>query len=485
MKAFGYDFNITRDSSIKNLPKGIPTKGLSPPPTGPRKSKPTLESTYKTIKDGLTFVHPGYISTIIPTIRKLTWINEDLGLAVNDMVQLTNTGHRIKFDQNIKTEERDKMRRHLVERRKIWGDATNGINGLINKMIAQIWISGALSVEWVVDRSKKGIYNCALVNPETIWFSWNKSKQRFMPYQKQNFKTGGIIGEKMVRLGSNYKYFGLNGDTELPYGIPPFLTALNKVSVQQGMDKNIVFIMDQLGLLGFFETLIEKPDKKDGETDETYTTRLISLLDQAKVSIKDGIKDGTVIGFKDDHEFDFHSTTKNLSGASDIYAQNQIKLANGLKMPSDFLGFPTGGSESGMSIIFTKMLSQLANVQDLIRANLEYGYMLELTLAGFSNVTLTIEFEPSTITDELKYQQGQEYKIRNIENKYLMGVIGQQQKAEELGYDKPDQKESRAPLDASGKEKTEREQDKDKSDRKGRDKSKTQPKRKDADTKPR
>lgn len=478
-KFFGFE--------IKRSKVDIPdtkSKGMVPP-TSVRKSKPTLEETYLTTRDNLTFVDVGFLRTVIPVIRKLTWINADMGLALNDMVRLTNTGHRIKFDQNIPPEKRDAMRRHLLEVRKNWGDGIHGINGLINKWIAQIWVSGALCNEWIINTKKTGIYNNAIVNPETIYFVLDKTKNRFIPYQKQNFKTGGLVNEKMVKMSPYvFKYHSINGDTEIPYGIPPFLTALSNINIQGSMDKNIDFIMAQLGLLGFFETLIEKPGQTDGESDTKYKARLSTLLDETKLSIKDGLKDGTVVGFDGDHSFNFHSPTKNLSGASDLYKQNEIKIANGLKVAPEFLGFPTGSSESAMGIIFTKMLSQLVNVQELIKVNLEFGYILELVLAGYGNVHLEVEFKPSTISDELKFQQAQEIKIRNIDAKYNSGVIGQQQKAEELGYDKPDQEEPRAPIDDTAKKKQKREADKDTSDRKSRDKAKPVPKRKDTNTKP-
>ena len=459
-------------------------QGEKVPPTSTRRSKPTIESSYTEITNNVKFVNPGFIRTIIPVIRKLSWINPDVGLALNDLTRLTNTGHRIKFDQNIPEAKRDTMRRHLHEVRKSWGDGTNGINGIVNKIVAQIWISGALSCEWVINSKLNGISNIALVNPETIEFSLNKSKQRFEPYQRQNFKTGGIIGHKLVKLNPlTYQYIAINGDTEIPYGIPPFLTAINGLDIQKNMDKNIDYIIEQLGLLGFFETLVEKPPMKDGENDDTYQARLVKYLNEVKAAVKDGMKDGTVVGYKDDHDFEFHSPTKDITGASELYNQNEVKIAKGLKIPSEFLGVNSNSSESAMGIIFTKMLSQLVNVQESIKSVLEVGYSLELLLAGFGNIQLEVEFKPSTITDELKYQQALEYKIRNIENKYNMGVIGQQQKAEELGYDKPDKPEPRAPItDSAGKNK--KLDDKNKSERGTADKKKTSPKRKDSNTKP-
>lgn len=469
------------DNTVKNVPSipEPPTKKVVPPG---RASRPTFGTdAYIDVKSRVNFINPGYIAEYIPVIRKLSWINPDLGVAVNDMVQLTNTGHRIKFDPEIPADTQKKMRRHLMEKQKQWGDGVAGMNGLVNKMISQIWIGGALSNEWVVANNKSGIDHLALVNPETIRFQWNKKKLRFFPYQKQDSDTGSRIGEKYVKLNPyTFKYYSLNGDTDIPYGIPPYLTALNALTTQGEMDKNIRFIMRQVGLLGFAELLMEKPGQLPGETDTAYEARLNQLLTQSKENILEGITEGVVVGFNEDHEFDFKSTTKNLNGVSDIYNQNEVQVANGLKMAAEFLGVGKGGSETGINIIFTKMLSQLQNVQKLVAANLEHGYSLELKLAGYNFKSLDVAFEPSTITDELKFQQAMEYKIRNIYNKYKAGVISMQQMAFEMGYDKPDAKEPRAELDASGAQKEKRQDQNDKSDKKSRDKSKPQPKKGDS-----
>ena len=257
---------------------------------------------------------------------------------------------------------------------------------------------------------------------------------------------------------------------------------MNALSVQSDMDQNIKFIIKQLGLLGFFEALLEKPEQNDGESKDAYKARLEKLLVDTKTAVQEGMGEGVMVGYKEDHEFTFNSTTKDLRGVQALYEHNEIQIANGLKISPQFIGVGQGGgqtgTETGLSIIFTKMLSQLTNIQKLIAANLKFGYSLELKLAGFKFQNLRVEFGPSTIADDLKFQQAQEIKIRNVDNKYNMGVISQQQKADELGYDKPDQKEPRAPIDDSGKEKQDREKDKDASDRKVRDKNKPQPKQK-------
>ncbi len=475
-------FRIRRRSvkvmEVKDIPETPNKSSTTSIPTGGRISRPTIKSTYTNIKNRMAFVDPSFVATYIPIIRKLSWINPDMGLAVNDMVQLTNTGHRIKFDPTTTPEEQKKMRQHIKDRQSLWGDGVAGMTGLVNKMVAQIWISGSLSNEWVPKKDLSGINHVAMVNPETIVFRWNKRRGRFQPYQKQNFETGGSMLEKHVKLNQlTYRYHALNGDTELPYGIPPFLTALNAIATQGDMDQNIKFIMKQIGLLGFFEALMEKPGQNTGESETQYAARLTRLLTETKTNLMDGIQDGLVLGYKEDHEFQFNSTTKNLNGVGEIYNQNEVQVANGLKIAPQFIGIGGSGAETGVNIIFTKMLSQLQNVQKIIAANLEWGYTLELKMAGFNIKTLEVEFLPSTITDELKFQQAQEYKIRNVFNKYMGGVISMQQFADELGYDKPDAKEPRGPLNDTGAEKEKRQDQNDTSDKKTRDKAKKQPKK--------
>jgi len=477
-------FNFIKRGKRELVPISEPVEKKTIIPPG-RSSRPTFGTdAYMDIRNNVTFITPGYIANYIPVIRKMSWINPDVGLAVNDMVQLTNTGHRVKFDPGVSPDQQESMRHHLDEKQLKWGDGVAGMNGMVNKMIAQIWIAGALSTEWVVANDKMGVDHLAFVNPETIRFQWNKKKLRFFPYQLQDQNTlgfgttGSMMGEKYVKLNTNtYKYFGLNGDTDIPYGIPPFLAAMNALSTQSDMDTNIRFIMKQIGLLGFTQLLMTKPSQAQGEKDETYKARLITMLDESKNNILDGIKDGVVVGFEEDHQFEFNSTTKNLSGVSELYDQNEVQVANGLKMAAEFIGVGNAGSETGINIVFTKMLSQLQNVQKIVSANLRHGYALELRLAGYNFKHLQVEFKPSTITDELKFQQAMEYKVRNTYNLFQMGLIGQQQAADIMELDKPDQLEPRGPISGAGKSSDERQDQNDESDKKIREKKKAQPKK--------
>lgn len=439
------------------------------------------------------FVTPEFVQDIIPVIRKLTKTNADVGSVYNDLIRLTNTGHKISFDQSLPPEQVSKMRKHLVRVSKKWGSGTSGFNGLIDKLIGQIWVSGALSAETVPNRNLTGIQNIVLVNPENIKFKYNKPESRYEPYQKVNGYLKNILNNNTVKLNTDtYSYFGILGDTDSPYGIPPFITALESLAVQKEMRKNINHIMKQLGLLGYLEVKLEKPDQRPGESDKTFLGRLEGLLKQTKEQVIQGFSDGVVVGFNEDHEFEFHATAKNLQGVGDIFNQNETQVANGLKTSPTFIGQSSLGSETAISIIFSKLLSQLTNIHELLSAFIQRAYLLELTLEGFDLKAdqISIIFKPSTITDDLKYWQAKEIKQRVLHKLRVDGIIDQEQYAEEMNYDKAAEKEPIVPFeDQDGKgtkdqeSKEKREKDKDTSDRKSRTKDKANPKRKDADTK--
>lgn len=431
-----------------------------------------------------SIIKPSYNFDAIPIIRALYKTNEDVGSVLNDLVQLTNTGHNIKFDQTVNPKLADDMRHHLELRGKEWGYGLAGINGLINRFITQIWVGGALSIESYPDRRLTGVKNIALINPETIRFEAAKDGS-YNSLQKLSYFNG--LKDEYKKLNpATYIYLALMGDEDTPYGIPPFLTALSAIGTQKDMKDNINHILNQLGLLGYLEVNVEKPHQQGQENDKKYGSRLTNLLRQTKQNVLNGFKEGVVVGFKEDHEFDFHSTTKNLNGVTDIFNMNETQIANGLKTHPSFLNVASPGGEGTMSIVFTKMLSQLKNVQVILAHALAHIYELELTLAGYDFKGLEVEFRPSTITDDLKLWQAREIKQRVLRNLWIDRIISSEIYAEEMEYQKPHKvvEPPEPGTDNGQKKKEDREKDKDTSDRRVRDKNKKQPKRKDSDTKP-
>src|SRR5690606_626416 len=183
-------------------------------------------------------------------------------------------------------------------------------------------------------------------------------------------------------------------------------------------------IINQLGLLGFVEVLIQAPSQDVGkETDAQYQARLTNMLQEAKLRLNDGMKDGIMVGLKDEHEFGFHSIARDFKQVVELWKSNELLIASALKQDATLWGRDYNTSESQISVIFMKMLAELKNSQNILKCALEDIYILELRLRGFKFDYLTVEFNKSTIQDDLKYQQAREIKIRNLTQEYIMGTI--------------------------------------------------------------
>ena len=117
-------------------------------------------------------------------------------------------------------------------------------------------------------------------------------------------------------------------------------------------------------------------------------------------------------------------------------------------------------------------------------------------MAGFDCKGISITWGSSTISDEVKIQQGRQYKIQNLDLLYKAGIISQYQYAWEMGYDSPSEEEPRVSLEdqfakggnsdpQEGTKKKQRQDDKNQSARRSRDKNNPAPSRGDQNTKSR
>jgi hypothetical protein len=429
-------------------------------------------------------VEPGFQFELIPLIRKLSIGNQSVSQALGNIVNLANTGQKLKFNSGVSPELAQKMKDHLEEKVKTWHYGIPGAHGLANKLFAQAMISGATSTETILNLRMTGIYRITLPLPESIRFVYNKATITYEPHQKVKGLTGlKDFGLKKLNVNS-FNYVAINGDTESPYGNPPYLPSLGPLEDQKIMLQNIKFIISQVGVIGFLEMMVTKPEKNDMESETMYMARLDKYINECKQNITTSMRDGVVVGYSEEHEFEFHSTSKNAAGVSELFNQNELLVFSGLKQDAALSGKGHSGAESAISIIFTKLLSELKNIQICVATQLKFFYEMELRLAGFDFKSLEVEFNPSTIQDDLKMNQSQEIKIRNLRQQRMDGIITQDQYAQALGHEKAAQQEPVVPFApvkegsgdpaADAQSKAAREKKKDASDRQVRSKNKPQ-----------
>lgn len=484
-------FNWMKPKKKNSTSKTIKKRSTDVPITPGRVSEPESGLGYLSALKGVTdLIEPSFRDEIIPILRDLYKVNPDIGIALQDMFKLANTGHTIRFPNNTEAESQ-KMREFIETSSKQWGLYHSGIYGIVNRMIVQCLIGGAISIEAVPNKELNNLSTILFLNPENIRFS-RRGDGRYVPYQKIT-RASVKKPKNLVKLNeATFIYAPLFNDTDEPYGVPTFMPALDSIDGQYVMRNNFKQIMEQMGLLGFLEAKMEKPSKRPNESETAYVTRLNSILTKLKTNLKDGMSDGIVVGYIDDHEFDLKSTTKNLSNVDKMWDMNQQSVANGLGVSGNIIGIANANTEGGAGILLSKLISQLRNVQEVTKLALTNVYDLALILGGFNNKGIQIEFGPSTISDDLKIQQAREIKIRNNKELYLQGIIGQQEYAWDLGYNTPHKKKPLIPIEAmvgvKGDDpvaKDKKEKDKDTGDRAGRDKKKENPKRADQDPRPR
>ena len=453
-----------------------------------RVSVPDDSSFIQLLQGQVSVVTPSFRTDVIQLIRNLYKINPDMSIALQDMFKLANTGHEVTFPNNS-DKEADAMRDHLSMATKRWSMYTAGIDGLVNKMIVQLMVGGAISVEGVPNTDLDGLSTVLFIKPDDIVFKRDKDGV-YTPYQK-NYYWGDNKKDQYIKLNTDtYVYAGMYNDTDEPYGIPPFMASLDSLKSQQDMKINFKQIMETVGMVGFLEAKMQKPDQRASESDGAYRARLNKTLKDLKVNLKEGMKDGVVTGYIDDHEFTMNSTTKELGNLNTPWDMNQQSVANGLGINGAIIG--TGNStEASTGVNLSKMISQLKNLQSIVGYVLTFLYSLELRLAGFDNKGITITWGTTTVTDDVKIQQARQYKIQNLDLLYRAGIISQYQYAWEMGYDSPDQDEPRVSLEATegmdpqqATKKKQRQDDKNQSARRSRTKTNPNPARGDQNTKP-
>lgn len=480
------------------IKKEVPPEIPGDPPILPgRVSVPEdgIGNTVISFLNGVTkMVTPSFRREIVPLIRDLYKVNPDVNIALQDMFKLANTLHQVSFPNNT-DKESDEMRDHLTSVTKHWSRYTAGIDGLVNRMMIQYMVGGAISVEAVPNKDLNGISTVLFLRPERIIFK-REEDGVYSPYQINNTVVENKKDNYIKLNPETYFYCGALNDTDEPYGIPPFMPALDSLKTQADMKVNYKQIMEIAGFVGFLEALMEKPMKKANQSEAAYQQSLRTYLTRMKTNLRNGMKDGIVVGFKDDHEFNFHTTSKELGNLNTPWELNQQSVANGLGVNGGIIGLNTATGEGATGTALSKMISQLKNLQMMVSFVLERVYTLELRLAGYNPKGIRITWGPSTVTDDIKIQQANQYKIQNLNALYRDGIISLFQYAWEMGYDSPNEVEPRVDIedqhskggsgdDMEGTKKDKRQSDKSKSDRRGRDKSSSTPRRKDVDSKPR
>lgn len=459
MKLFGYNISFER-ASKKMRDKGIPVdvfddagvarlkvkEDLPPMPTsGGRSTEPEYGTTVLDFVNELSLIEPDVARYIYDALEYLAIYNSDVSYAVDNIVQLGGTSFNVYFDDSVSDEQAKEMKLLLKTKFKNWYNHSEGITSLINDLLAQLAITGVLSAEKVVREDLSGIKNVVLVSPKNIKFLYNVALDKFTPYQVVNkLASNSMLTSNLKELNEeSYKYMALRRINSKPYGVPPFLSALENIVLERDMLCNFRNIVKKLGVFGFLNVLVTPPKKEPNEDDLAYRRRAESYLRNMQPQIDKGLGSGYVLGFKDVHEFNMQGTTQDATGAKMLFELNSIMKMAGLKQDPLMLGRNFNTTETLGKVILAKMSTQVVNYQKIIGAFLSDLFFTELWLNGYNIKYVEVEFEKPMIGDEVRDAQAYSAKIDNAIKLYNQGILSQAQVAQEVGYEIPDQEEPR------------------------------------------
>jgi hypothetical protein len=373
----------------------------------------------KTLDVRYRFVNPKYPREWLNTIAKAVVANPILSQVHNLITNLANTGHIVQ----VEGKDAEKVKDELEELAFLLNT-----DHLINQLIAQINISGAISAEVVVAENLQGIKKVVFVPASTVYFVYNEETDEYEPYQ-------WVGTANPIKLNPmTYKYLPLLTLEDSPYAIPPFLASLSIVEVVESMITELKGLAQKIGLIGFLDVKFPPLAKAPNETETEYQERALKWLENIAQQVVENMSKGVFLHY-DGTEAEFKEISPNAGGIREIIDLAEKWLIEGAKSQPAILGFSTGYTETWATVALHVFSAQLANIQRLVRRFLEFVYRLHLMLKGFDIDDVNIIFNPLPDFEPQKKAEARLKEAQRIATLLQAGVIDVDTAKKELGYE--------------------------------------------------
>lgn len=392
-------------------------------------------------------VHTNFDFRVLQFLANLSIWNRHVSQAVDNIVTFGNTDYDIDFGESVGVSQANEMRKFLWEQVKGWYEFADGEDSLDNDLLSQLSTYGAISAETVIGKDLRSIQSVVRVNPFYVRFAHDRALNKHVPLQE----IGGVQNVKLktkypgyIELNTNtYHYIGMRRISEMPYAIPPFCSALEDIMTQNDMVANFKNMMRRLGMLGFLSVLLKAPQPVNGEHPDGYSSRLQKYLEDVRPSVEKGFSRGIAIGFKDSHEFEIQGSNLNSANAENLMKVVKSLVFAGVKQDPNMHGENYSTTETFGRVILEKMTAQVINYQKPLATFKSRIFQLALLLNGYRVDQVNIKYHRPSTHDEKREQEVRKMKQENLRADYEDGLISQEQRANLLGYDKPDQAEPR------------------------------------------
>lgn len=278
---------------------------------------------------------------ILDVVELLSTYNPDFSQAVENLKMLANTGHDLVVDAASDL-QRKNVKEFLEFKARTIQESHGGIDGVIDKLMDQAAVYGAMAGEWILNEDLTEVIDFADINPKKIRFFWIEEEQKWVAHQrvsmiqaKEAEKNGQEVRNSCVRLNEiTFRYFSFDAAPGSPYGTPPFLAAIQNIGIQRDLVHNMAQIVKKIGLLGIIDLSVQQLQPNPGESQADFEGRASAYLDMYVTAVEEMVKEGGLVHY-DDVEAKTYNIGGNAAGATNIHKQNEELIFSGLKsMPS-------------------------------------------------------------------------------------------------------------------------------------------------------
>jgi len=385
---------------------------------------------------------------ILDYIELLAVYNPDYSQAVANIQTLSNPSHMLIIDATGGVQKRLKQR--IWEKDRQIQRKHGGVEGLMDKLLWQAAVHGAMAGEYVPNESLTDIVDFIDVNPKTIRFFWEPDPEldpwsvgpHWAPYQRATMmqieearKNGQkVLNGAYLKLNEiTFQYFAFNAAPGSPYGVPPFLAALNNISIQRDMMTNMAAVVRKLALLGLIDIQVQGLKPLPGETQTQFQARAAAFISEYADLAAQMLDDGGLVHF-DDSTVTSQNLAGNAAGATNIFTQNEEQVFSGLKSMPSIQGRSYSTTETYAGVAYDIMIRNALRYQRSVGMMIEYGYYLMAQLWGEKVNRITMQFKSNKSLHRKDDAQAEHFEIINILFLWAAGIIGQVDGAHKLGY---------------------------------------------------
>ncbi|UCH61892.1 MAG: hypothetical protein JSU77_08760 [Fidelibacterota bacterium] len=410
--------------SRKALEAPLPVAAL---PQGGRSSRESRHTLLAGIASYLAYwngveplLPPGYLEQIV----RMAVVNPDMSQAVSNWVAIGNPGHDLIIigdDDSVLAAEK-----RLNAKARSLAPHAAGIDGLVNKYLEQVALTGAISSEDVVAlEARPGVEQVVIVPASQIRFK--REGGQYVPYQLAD-------GEELPLNPITYRYLAHMTIENSPYAKPPMVAAIEPILDQRTMKENMQFVLKKFGLFGLISAAVAPPHRELRETDDEYHKRVQGYLKEVLEAFKQNFHEGLAV-YTDDIKVERTNLTTDARGVQEIFRLNEEQVFSGLGTDPAMHGRTYSTTETYAQVVYDLLVRHAESYQRPVKRRIERTYRLDLALAGIPVEDVSLHFHEARSRDPLTEARARQVEWRVAREKVAAGLLDPDSAARELGYD--------------------------------------------------